>query len=61
MGIRLGSGILLDLMLFADHTNAEPKSNRSILWELDRHGRFAMNWNNFECMCFVLAICLKIF
>ena len=48
MGIGFGSGILLHLVLFADRTNAEPKSNRSILWDLDKHGRFATNWNDFE-------------
>ena len=35
MGIGFGSGILLDLVLFADRIIAEPKSNRSILWEMD--------------------------
>ena len=36
MGIGFGSGILLDLVLFADRTIAEPKSNyyRSILWDM---------------------------
>ena len=32
MGIGFGSGILLDLVLFADRTNAEPESYLSILW-----------------------------
>ena len=36
MGIGFGSGILLDLVLFADRIIAEPKSNyyRSILWDM---------------------------
>ena len=32
-------------------TNAESKSNRTIVWELDKYGRFATNWNDFECAC----------
>ena len=35
MGIGFGSGILLDLVLFADRITAEPKSNRSILWGME--------------------------
>ena len=35
MGIGFGSGILLDLVLFADRIIAEPKSNRSILWDME--------------------------
>ena len=35
MGIGFGSGILLDLVLFADLIVAEPKSNRSILWDME--------------------------
>ena len=34
MSIGFGSGILSDLVLFADRTNAEPKSNWSILWDI---------------------------
>ena len=38
MGIGVGSGILLELVLFADCTNAEPKSNLSSVfygtWEI---------------------------
>ena len=34
MGIGFESGILLDLVLFADRTNAEPKSYLSILWDI---------------------------
>ena len=35
MGIGFGSGILLDLVLFADRIIAEPKSDRSILWDIE--------------------------
>ena len=35
MGIGFGSGILLDLVLFADRIIAEPKSNKSILWDME--------------------------
>ena len=35
MGIGFGSIILLDLVLFADRIIAEPKSNRSILWDME--------------------------
>ena len=35
MGIGFGSGILLNLVLFADRIIAEPKSNRSILWDME--------------------------
>ena len=35
MGIGFGSGILLDLVLFADRIIAESKSNRSILWDME--------------------------
>ena len=35
MGIGFGSGILLDLVLFVDRIIAEPKSNRSILWDME--------------------------
>ena len=35
MGIGFGSGILLDSVLFADRIIAEPKSNRSILWDME--------------------------
>ena len=35
MGIGFGSGILLDLVLSADRIIAEPKSNRSILWDME--------------------------
>ena len=45
MGIGFGSGILLDLVFFADRIIAEPKSNRSILWDMevcnDLNGVFA--------------------
>ena len=46
MGIGFGSGILLDFfVLFADRIVAEPKSNRSILWDMevcnDLNGVFA--------------------
>ena len=36
MGIGFGSGILLDLVLFANRTNAEPESYLSIYgtWEV---------------------------
>ena len=34
MGIGFGSGILLDLALFADRTNAEPESYLSIKWDI---------------------------
>ena len=34
MGIGFESGILLDLVLFTDRTNAEPKSYLSILWDI---------------------------
>ena len=40
MGIGFGSRILLDLVLFADDTNVEPKFNRSI------YG----NWLNMESL-----------
>ena len=42
MGIGFGSGILLDVVLFTDCTNAEPKSNRSILWDMEGLQRFGM-------------------
>ena len=36
MGIGFRSGVLLDLVLFADRIVAEPKSsNRSILWDME--------------------------
>ena len=35
VGIGFGSGILLDLVLFADRIIAETKSNRSILWDME--------------------------
>ena len=35
MGIGFGSEILLDLVLFAERIIAEPKSNRSILWDME--------------------------
>ena len=35
MGIGFGSGILLDVVLFANRIIAEPKSNRSILWDME--------------------------
>ena len=45
MGIGFGSGIFLDLVLFADRIIAELKSNRSILWDMevcnDLNGVFA--------------------
>ena len=45
MGIGFGSGKLLDLVLFADRIVAEPKSNRSFLWDMevcnDLNGVFA--------------------
>ena len=45
MGIGFGSGILLDLVLFADRVIAEPKPNRSTLWDMevcnDLNGVFA--------------------
>ena len=40
MDIGFGSGILLDLVLFADRIIAEPKSNRSILWDMESLQRF---------------------
>ena len=40
MGIGFGSGILLDLVLFADRTNEEPKSHLSILWDIRGLQRF---------------------
>ena len=40
MGIGFGSGILLDLVLFADRTNAEPESYMSILWDIRGLQRF---------------------
>ena len=40
MGIGFGSGILLDLVLFAARTNAEPKSYLSILWDIRGLQRF---------------------
>ena len=43
-------------MFFADRTNAEPKSNLFILWEMDKHGRFSMVWDDLEDVCIVLAV-----
>ena len=41
MGIGFGSGILLDLVLFADRTNnAEPESFLSVLWDIGGLQRF---------------------
>ena len=40
MGIGIGSGIVSGLVLFADRTNAEPKSNLSILWDMGGLLRF---------------------
>ena len=40
MGIGFGSGILLDLVLFADRTNADPESYLSILWYIGDLQRF---------------------
>ena len=34
MGIGFESGILLDLVLFADRTNAEPKPYLFVLWDI---------------------------
>ena len=43
MGIGFASQILLDLVLFADRTNAEPKSNRCILWEMEGLQQFELS------------------
>ena len=52
MGIGLGSGILLDLVLFADRTNAEPESYRSIVWEMEGLQRFERRVYIFLALCF---------
>ena len=54
MGIGFGSGILLDLMIFADRTNADPKSKRSTLWDMESLQRFEQR------VCIFLAIFFKI-
>ena len=56
MGIGFGSGILLDLVLFADRTKAEPQSKRStsILWDMEGLQRFERR------VCIFLAVCFKI-
>ena len=53
MGIGFGSGILLDLVLFADRIIAEPKSNRSILWDMEVLQRFERR------VCILLAVCFQ--
>ena len=53
MGIGFGSGILLDLMLFADRTNAGPRSNLSILWDMGGLQRFERR------VCIFLAVCFQ--
>ena len=52
MGIGFESGILLDLVLFADRTNAEPKSYLSILWDIGGLQRFERRVYIFLAVCF---------
>ena len=52
MGIGFGSGILLDLMLFADRTNAELESYLSILWDMGGLQRFERRVYIFLAVCF---------
>ena len=51
MGFEFGSEILLDLVLFADRANPEPKSNRPILWDMGGLQRFERR------VCIFLAVC----
>ena len=51
-GIGFGSGILLDLVLFSDRTNAEPKSYLSILWDIGGLQRFERRVDIFLALCF---------
>ena len=52
MGIGFGSGMLLDLVLFADRTNAEPESYLSILWDMGGLQRFELRVYIFLALCF---------
>ena len=52
MGIGFVSGILSDLVLFADRTNAEPKSYLSILWDLGGLQRLERRVYIFLAVCF---------
>ena len=52
MGIGFESGMLLDLVLFADRTNAEPKSYLSFLWDLGGLHRFERRVYIFLAVCF---------
>ena len=52
MGIGFGSGILLDLMLFADRTNAELESYLSIYWHIRGLQRFERRVYIFLAVCF---------
>ena len=52
MGIGFESRILLDLVLFADRTNAEPKSCLYILWDLGGLDRFERRVYIFLAVCF---------
>ena len=54
MDIGFGSGILLDLVLFADRTNAEPKSYLSIFWDIGGLQRFERH-----NVYIFLAVCFK--
>ena len=51
MGIGFRSGILLDLVLFADRTNAEPGSYLSILWDIGGLQRFERRVYIFLTFC----------
>ena len=53
MGIGFGSGILLDLVFFADRTDAEPKSHLSIFWDMGGSQRFERR------VCIFLAVCFQ--
>ena len=53
MGIGFESGILLSLVLFADRTNAEPKSYLSILWDIRGLQRFERRVYIFLAVCFL--------
>ena len=52
MGIGFGSGILLDLVLFADRTNAEPESYLSVLWDIEGLQRFKRRVYISLALCF---------
>ena len=52
MGIGFESGILLDLVLFADRTNAESKSYLFILWDIGGLQRFERRMYIFLAVCF---------